>query len=140
MKKFRIFIRLILFVLFSLQGQAQEKIERETGVKKDEVPMAAVEFMEDAFEGARKIKWYYEETSGKQSYEAKLKWEGRMNSIEFNANGLVEDIENRLVANFGYYYSSSHRFEAGINFRTDKIILDSIRNRLWINLGWKIKM
>lgn len=93
MKKRRNFIILNLFILISFQSYAQEKIEREIGVKKDEVPQAAVEFMEDAFEGARKIKWYYEETSGKQSYEAKLKWEGRLNSVEFNTNGLIEDIE-----------------------------------------------
>ncbi len=93
MKKLRNFIILILFILVSFQGLAQEKIERETGVKKEKVPAAAIEFMEDAFEGARKIKWYYEETSGKQSYEAKLKWDGRMNSLEFNTKGLIEDIE-----------------------------------------------
>ncbi len=51
-----------------------------------------------------------------------------------------KDVENRLVSSMGYYFSSRHRFEAGLDFRTDKILVNGSRNRLWINLGWKMKM
>lgn len=58
----------------------------------------------------------------------------------FSHQGDEQDIENRFVTSLGYYFSSRHRFEAGLDFRTDKILVDGKRNRLWINLGWKIKM
>lgn len=58
----------------------------------------------------------------------------------FSYQGDEQDIENRFVTSLGYYFSSKHRFEAGLDFRTDKILVDGSRNRLWINLGWKIKM
>jgi len=58
----------------------------------------------------------------------------------FNLQGDEQDIENRLGTSLGYYYSSRQRFEAGLDFRTDKILLKGGRNRLWINLGWKIKI
>ncbi|MFW5820758.1 MAG: DUF2490 domain-containing protein [Bacteroidota bacterium] len=58
----------------------------------------------------------------------------------FSHQGDEQDIENRLVINLGYYFSSTYRFEAGLDYRTDKILLEGSRNRLWLNLGWKIKV
>lgn len=57
------------------------------------MPRAAVDWLEDAYEEARRIKWYYEETSGDRSYEAKLDWEGHMHSVEFDTAGVIQDIE-----------------------------------------------
>ncbi|MEX2589011.1 MAG: hypothetical protein WD334_02325 [Chitinophagales bacterium] len=84
---------LLIATLFSTLVLAQEKSEIERPVKKQEVPSPAIEWMKDAFEGRKKIKWHYEETSDKKSYEAKLKWEEKQYSVEFDTLGNIEDIE-----------------------------------------------
>jgi len=75
------------------ESGAQEKAEIEKRTQADEVPVTAVEWLDDAYEKARRIRWYYEETSGIQSYEAKLKWKGQMHSVEFDTSGMIQDIE-----------------------------------------------
>lgn len=84
---------IILFMIVSLQVHGQGKSEVEQRINVDEVPARAVEWMKDAYEGARKIKWYYEETSGLKSYEAKLKWKDYLHSVEFDTSGNIQDIE-----------------------------------------------
>jgi hypothetical protein len=96
MKK-TLIIAISLFLSFKIS--AQEKIEREKRVRRNEVPESAIKFMDDAFEGLKRIKWYHEITSGKESYEAKLKWDGKIYSVEFNDNGVIEDIERQLDFN-----------------------------------------
>ncbi|MFW5821241.1 MAG: DUF2490 domain-containing protein [Bacteroidota bacterium] len=51
-----------------------------------------------------------------------------------------QDIENRFSVNIGYYFSSRHRLEAGPDYRVDKLLSGGNRHRIWINLGWKIKI
>lgn len=76
-----------------MHAGAQEKVETEQRIQVSEVPLTAVEWMKDAYETARKTKWYYEETTGLKSYEAKLKWKRRMHSVEFDTSGVIQDIE-----------------------------------------------
>lgn len=88
----------VLSCLLSLTALAQKE-ERETDINKKRAPQPAVEWMNDAFEGARKIQWYREETTEskggpvKLSFEAKLNWKGQFYSVEFDENGEIEDIE-----------------------------------------------
>jgi len=92
---------IVLFFLSSFQSvqlTAQDKIERERRVKKSEVPKEEREWMRGAYENTRRIKWYYEETSGKSSYEAKIKVNNRQISVEFNTSGIIEDIEIQIEA------------------------------------------
>jgi hypothetical protein len=86
-------LALLLVNLSSADIKAQEKTEREYGIKKRDVPKPSIEWMQDAFEGFKRIKWYYEESSGKNSYEAKLNWKGYQYSVEFDTTGSIEDIE-----------------------------------------------
>ncbi len=89
---------MVFLALCSLASIAQ-KIERESKIKKNEVPEKAIEWSEDAFEGIGKIKWFREISSesegagNKESYEAKLYWKGKYHSVEFDKNGNIEDIE-----------------------------------------------
>ena len=46
------------------------------------------------------------------------------------------DMENRLNIALGYLFDSSNKFQIGIDFRTDKIIADGLRNRAWFKMGW----
>ncbi len=80
-------------LFFIVIADAQEKVEIEQHVDINEVPISALEWFNDAYENARKTRWYYEETSGIQSYEAKLKWKGHLHSVEFDTAGVVQDIE-----------------------------------------------
>jgi hypothetical protein len=83
----------IILVLWTVAVNAQEKIEVEKRITVGELPVKAIEWFDDAYERARKTRWYYEETSGQKSYEAKLKWKRRMHSVEFDTTGVVQDIE-----------------------------------------------
>ncbi|MGC9344295.1 MAG: hypothetical protein ACP5E3_16445 [Bacteroidales bacterium] len=89
-------ITITLSLVFPRINSAQEKIEREYGIKKRDVPEPAIEWMQDAFEGFKRIKWYYEESSDGNSYEAKLKWKGYHYSVEFDTTGIIEDIEMNI--------------------------------------------
>ncbi len=91
MKK-QIFIILGL-VLSCITVSAQDKIERERRIGVDEVPKPAVKWLDDAFEGEKKVQWYEEQSSGKLSYEAKFNWEKQFYSVEFDRKGIIEDIE-----------------------------------------------
>ncbi len=73
----------------------QEKVEKEYKVDEEEVPGIAIVWVNQTFPNS-KIKWFYEETSGKKSYEAKLEWDDRDHSIEFDTNGILEDVEIKV--------------------------------------------
>ena len=86
----------IVFILFFLIGfslSAQYKYEREHRIRKDQFPEKALFFIKDKLEGARKIRFYKETDSTKVSYEAKFKRDRLRYSVEFSADGNLEDIE-----------------------------------------------
>ncbi|KAB1064874.1 hypothetical protein [Salibacter halophilus] len=85
-------VALISFI--PILSLAQEKIEREKRIKSNEVPSKAIEWMDDAYEDLEnQIKWYFEETSGSYSYEAKVKFMDDLHSVEFDTLGNIQDIE-----------------------------------------------
>ena len=65
-----------LLFIFLLMSQfwvgAQNKVEREFRIDLNQVPDPAIQWLSSTFPKTRKLKWFYEETSGKQSYEAKF--------------------------------------------------------------------
>lgn len=85
----------ILFLSFGIFNFSfsQNKIERELGVKPREVPTAAKDWLNDAFEDVRKPKWYLEYSQNGKSYEAKFHYNGHFHSVEFDSSGNVEDVE-----------------------------------------------
>lgn len=86
---------LTLFFCFGLFNFSfsQNKIERELRVKPSEVPVAAKDWLNDAFEGARKPKWHLEYSQNGKSYEAKFRYKGNFHSVEFDSLGNVQDVE-----------------------------------------------
>lgn len=93
---FKRFMALFLFLGLSVNLSGQEKVEREYRVKEEKVPSAAISWANDSFDGKKKLKWYYEQSSGKNSYEAKFKWNGHLYSVEFDTSGIIEDIEQMI--------------------------------------------
>jgi hypothetical protein len=83
----------ILLLVFSFSTLfSQDKIEKEYEIDNDKVPRIAVDWVNKVFPGS-KMKWYYEETSGLKSFEAKLEWNDFKHSIEFDTTGILEDVE-----------------------------------------------
>lgn len=87
-KKIRL---VILFLLFQFTVFSQ-KIEKESRVSEGSVPPKALQFVNE-LNLSKSIKWYKENTSGKDSYESKFKFNNSFYSVEFDTLGNVEDIE-----------------------------------------------
>ena len=80
--------------LFSFQlGHSQCKYEREHRILKSQFPAEAIATIEENITDFKRIKFYKETDSIKISYEAKLKKDKLWYSIEFDKDGLLEDIE-----------------------------------------------
>lgn len=87
-------IIITLFALFGMAfGYAQEKNEVEKRVKKSEVQEQAKKWLNDAYENKRKVKWYYQTDGKKEVFEAKLKHDKHLHSVEFSLDGYVRNIE-----------------------------------------------
>ena len=87
---------LILILIWMFTGytiSAQDKTEVEKRVNDSEVPSPAQQWIKEYYGNKLNISWYEEMTSGKHSYEAKFKWKGKWHSVEFDDNGVLEDIE-----------------------------------------------
>lgn len=87
-----------LLLFFTITNAfSQDKLEREYRIKQSDVPAKAVEFVKSSFDKV-KIKWYGEENLDGKAIEAKGKYEGKLYSIKFDTNGVLQDIE--MVINF----------------------------------------
>lgn len=88
------FIYILLIISFACSSNliAQEKFEKESRIKGDDVPTEAQLFI-DSLNIANKVKWYKEQGLNRQSIEAKFKYDKARYSVEFNTLGHIEDIE-----------------------------------------------
>lgn len=87
---------LVPFILICCIPEAgAQKIEREKKVRKEVVPSTAIEFI-SSLRVTSKIKWYHEESLRGISWEAKTKVGIKKYSIEFDENGVLEDIEIQI--------------------------------------------
>ncbi len=86
---------LLLFTLIigSTYTFGQYKYEREHRIRKDQFPPKALEIMDQHLENVKKLKFYKETDSLKNSYEAKFKKDKLWYSMEFNTSGTLEDVE-----------------------------------------------
>ncbi len=91
--------RKIILVLFCCYASsslwAQQKFEKETRVKRVQVPIPAQQFIE-AIPFSKNIKWYKEEGLTSSSYEAKTRYDQHKYSIEFDTLGQLEDVEIKI--------------------------------------------
>ncbi len=82
-----------MVLLCGCWASAQKKYEREYRIKKSQFPKKALEYIDEKLEDARRIRFYKETDSIKTSYEAKFKKDRLKYSVEFNEEGVLEDIE-----------------------------------------------
>lgn len=85
-------ITLVAFFVFSTSLYSQQKYEKESRLKPEEVPQAALEFIQ-AIEIPNKVKWYIEYGLENNSIEAKFKLNKKRHSVEFDTLGTIEDVE-----------------------------------------------
>ncbi len=72
---------------------SQYKREQEFRIGQKEFPDSAHSLIEDYLEDAKRIRFYQETDSAKNSFEAKFK-KGRLHySVEFSESGQLEDVE-----------------------------------------------
>ncbi|SHN15482.1 Protein of unknown function [Cyclobacterium lianum] len=57
-------------------------------------------------------------------------------SLQSGESGL----ENRLVAALGHYSKGKQKFQAGIDYRTDRFFEDDFRQRTWFKFGWYLSL
>lgn len=88
-------ISIILFALCSNQLYAQQKYEKESRLKENEVPDKALHFI-DSLEVESRVRWYLEKGLERTSIEAKFKLNNQKYSIEFDTIGNLEDIETQV--------------------------------------------
>ena len=87
-------ISLALLLIFSSAPLlSQTKYEREHRIKRSQFPEQALQFIGDSLENVRRLRFYKETDSARISFEAKLKKDRLHYSIEFNKDGILEDIE-----------------------------------------------
>ena len=88
------FCSILFLLIFTVSGHlfAQEKFEKERRIKRDEVPVKALRFI-DSLRVHAKIKWYEEEGLTGKTIEAKFKQNRTKYSIEFDPLGTLEDLE-----------------------------------------------
>jgi hypothetical protein len=91
MKRLLIFA-LLLIGIFQMNANAQQKFEKESRLKPDDVPKKALQFI-DAVEMDTRWKWYFEENLQGNSVEAKTKHQGKRYSVEFDTSGKIQDVE-----------------------------------------------
>lgn len=84
---------LLLFLFFGFKGLAQYKYEREYRIRKEQFPEKALGYIHEKLIDAKRIRFYKETDSTKISYEAKFKKDRLWYSIEFDKDGVLEDIE-----------------------------------------------
>lgn len=80
-------------LLFGLHSWSQTKNEHEVRVKLDVFPATAIEVVNELQKRCKRIRFYKETDGEKQSFEAKFKYNRQHYSLEFDNEGVIEDIE-----------------------------------------------
>lgn len=84
---------LFLLLLIGITGFAQDKIEREKRIKKEEFPQAALALLEKEFLQLKRLRCYLETDGTARSVEAKFRYKGQKISAEFSEDGHLQDAE-----------------------------------------------
>ncbi|XOV68628.1 MAG: hypothetical protein ACFHU9_05495 [Fluviicola sp.] len=71
---------------------AQQKYEKESRLKQDQVPQEAIDLV-DSVQTRNKVKWYLDEGLEMTTVEAKFFFNGQRHSVEFDTTGHLIDIE-----------------------------------------------
>ncbi|MDZ7847574.1 MAG: hypothetical protein U5L96_12850 [Owenweeksia sp.] len=84
----------VICCILHLTGFSQEvKMEYEERVDSGEVPRQVLEAISPLLEEADKVKYYFEKASEQDFYEVKMRWRGKLLSVEFYSDGRLMDVE-----------------------------------------------
>ncbi len=86
---------IFLLLLISSIIRGQSKYEKEYRLNEKEVPLKALNFIQQ-IANKKRLKWYREESSDGESIEAKFKIAKIKYSIEFDTIGKIEDVEETI--------------------------------------------
>jgi hypothetical protein len=75
------------------KAQSEQKLEQEEKIAAVLFPKNAAKTVNEIGYARKKVIYYRETDGDKISYEAKLKYQDRKYSIEFDLNGVLEDVE-----------------------------------------------
>jgi hypothetical protein len=75
------------------KAQSEQKLEQEEKIAAVLFPKNAAKTVNEIGYARKKVTYYRETDGDKISYEAKLKYQDRKYSIEFDLNGVLEDVE-----------------------------------------------
>jgi hypothetical protein len=87
---------LLILLIFPIFIFSQIKIEKETKVKKKDVPLISQTFIDSC--QFHQVKWYKEVSQRGKSYEAKGMRNDHLYSIEFDCYGNIQDVEITIAA------------------------------------------
>ncbi|WP_353779166.1 hypothetical protein [Winogradskyella sp. 3972H.M.0a.05] len=114
--KFRFSILIVLCAAFV--SFAQEKNEIEERVSKEDFPKEALIHIEALPKTVKRLKLFRETDGSTISYEAKFKYNRQFFSVEFNTEGILEDIEvlmkqrdldQEAFSNIKNYFKENHK-------------------------------
>lgn len=74
------------------------KNEIEDSINRNEMPESAREVLDEVWPELNDIRYYFQTDGEKESYEAKLEWQGNSYSIEFDDAGRIVDVEKLIDA------------------------------------------
>lgn len=92
--KFKIFI--VFFICSYTFLNAQNKNESEQRILLIDLPLEVQELTYTLPDDIKKLKYYRETDGEKSSFEIKFKYHKSFYSIEFNSDGIIEDIEKTI--------------------------------------------
>ncbi|WCL81413.1 hypothetical protein PPO43_15665 [Saprospira sp. CCB-QB6] len=86
----------LIFLLFLPLGLLGQKVEFEKRCRYDKLPSAMQESLQQLYgQLPKRAKFYKEYQKESYSYEAKFRYQGHCHSVEYNAQGQLEEIEIR---------------------------------------------
>lgn len=129
-------MRYVLLVLFlgllsvysqPVLAQAPRKFEKESRIKRADVPSEALAFI-DSLALRGRVKWYMEQGLESQSIEAKFRNARQKFSVEFDTSGRIEDVEIEIQ-----WSALKPALQAAIDQRLnedcDKFLVDKIQEQ-----------
>lgn len=89
----------LFLLLLPFLGLSQAKYEREFRIRESQFPVAALEKAQPYLDGVRRLRFYKEIDSSRQSFEIKFRKDRLNYSVEYSPSGVLEDIEVTIRPN-----------------------------------------
>jgi len=83
-------------LLFAWMPAVAQKYEMERRVDPADFSPAAHRYLQENFQEGKKIRYYREVSQQGESFEAKFRWKGQRYSVEFGAEGDLQDVEREV--------------------------------------------